>query len=481
MGYYDLRTFLEELDRQGQLIRYTKEILPEPGIRNVARASGRMGEGSPAVLIENIKGYKGKTVVTNVHGSWPNHAIMLGMDKNATTREQFFEFASRLDGDCNNGQIEWFKGDPPCQEIKITKDINLYEIMPIYRCNAYDGGLYLTKASVITKDPDDPDNFDKVNVSTNRVQFHGPDTMGIQLLPFHDGAVQFKAAERKGKPLPVAICIGNDPLISLMASAPLKYDQSEYKFAAAIGQRPVILTKALTCDLPIPAYTEYVIEGEMLPFERHPEGPFGEFPGSYSGIRNQVRIKVKAVTCRKNAIYEGLPSGLVWGEHEYLIGLNTCVPLYQQLKETMPEVTCVNALYQHGLTVVVSTANKFGGYAKSVAMKVASTPHGISYAKNIILVDADVDVFDHLQVMWALSARVRPAKDVIVINNTPGFSLDPSSEPPGMGGKLIIDATTPVAPDEVMRETRPVTGPKDNAKYVQELIDIFAATKKSKS
>lgn len=472
MSYFDLRTFLDELKRQGQYITYTQPILPED-LRQIGRASGRMGDNAPAVMVENVIGYNNKRVALNVHGSWPNHAIMLGMDKSATARQQFFEFAKRLDNG-KNGEITWFEGDAPCREVVITENINIYEQICNYRCNIYDGGMYLTKASVVTMDLEDPENLDKVNVSTNRIQFMGPDTLGIQLLPFHDGARQFKAAERMGKPLPVSICLGVNPLISLMASAPLEYDNSEYKFAAAIGGQPIALTKSLFSDIPISPYSEYVIEGEMLPGIRTPEGPFGEFPGSYSGTRNQVMIKVKAITHRENPIYESLYSGLPWAEHEYLIGLNTSVPLYRQLKPSFPEVTCVNALFQHGLSVIVAVDNRFGGFAKSVAMRVASTPHGISYAKNIILVDGNVDPFNHLEVMWAMSCRVRPAKDVIVINNTPGFTLDPCSEPPGMGAKLIIDATTPAPPEEVLRETRQVEPIPGNDEYVCLLAQLHS-------
>jgi UbiD family decarboxylase len=138
----------------------------------------------------------------------------------------------------------------------------------------------------------------------------------------------------------------------------------------------------------------------------------------------------------------------------------------------MPEVTAVNAIFNHGLTVIVATGNRFGGYAKSVAFRLASTPHGISYAKNIILVDPDVNPFDFTEVMTAMSTRVRADKDVVVIPNTPGMPLDPASEPPGMGNKLIIDATTPAPPDRLLREIRMVDA-VPQAKKAEELIRRF--------
>ena len=205
---------------------------------------------------------------------------------------------------------------------------------------------------------------------------------------------------------------------------------------------------------------------------RVPEGPFGEFPGSYSGVRKQVIVKIKRVTHRTDPIFENLYIGRSWSECDTLLGLNTCIPLYRQIRETMPEVKAVNALYQHGLTVIIAVESRLGGYAKSVAFRAASTPHGISYVKNIILVDGDVDPFDLNQVMWAMSTRIRGAQDVIVVPSTPGMPLDPGSEPPGMGCKVIIDCTTPVPPEPLMRDVKMVDAIEGAAEY-QKIISAL--------
>ncbi|KLU64810.1 phenolic acid decarboxylase subunit C [Desulfosporosinus acididurans] len=127
-------------------------------------------------------------------------------------------------------------------------------------------------------------------------------------------------------------------------------------------------------------------------------------------------------------------------------------PIQAAQKGYFPEVVAVNAMYTHGIGVIVSTKSRLGGYGKAVAMRLLSTPHGMPYSKIVIIVDEFVDPFNLPQVMWALTTRVRPSKDVILIPWAPGMPLDPSSEPAGMHTKLIIDATTPVAPD-VGRET----------------------------
>ena len=470
MAFQSLRDFLEALRINGQLVTVQDDVYPEPDLRAYLRAAADLGNDSPAVVFENIRGYRGYRVAGNIHGSWVNHAILLGMEKNATIREQFY----RVDGlwrDLDKGQLKWVQ-NAPCQEIVVEKNINLYELMPLFRINQNDGGYYLSKACVVSRDPNEPDNLDKENVGIYRVMVQGADTLGMQGLPYHDFARHLKSAEETGASLPVAICIGTPPLLTTMAATPLAYDQSEYKATAALMGEPLEVTKALDSNLTIPACTEYVIEGEVIPRQRFCEGPFGEFPGSYSGVRKQIRIKVNKVTYRRDPIYETLFIGKPWTEHDTLIGLWTSVPLYKQLKAEFPEVKCVNAIYQHGLTIIISSEIRLGGFGKTLAFRLASTPHGMSYGKNIIVVDGDIDPFNLDRVMWALSTRVRADRDVSVITNTPGMPLDPCSEPAGMGSKLIIDATTPTAPDR-MRDITMIADPPASADALSRLRDAW--------
>ncbi|KLU64843.1 phenolic acid decarboxylase subunit C [Desulfosporosinus acididurans] len=195
-----------------------------------------------------------------------------------------------------------------------------------------------------------------------------------------------------------------------------------------------------------------VKERTKLSRERKIEGPFGEFPGSYSGARLQPEVKIHTITHRLNPIFENLYLGIPWTEIDYLMALNTSIPLYRQLKRDFPEVVAVNAMYTHGIGVIISTKCRFGGYGKAVAMRLLSTLHGMPNSKIIIVVDDFVDPFNLPQVMWSLTTRVRPDKDVVIIPNAPGMLLNLSSEPAGMHTKMIIDATTSVVPD-VARET----------------------------
>ena len=365
--YKDLREFLKTLEEEGQLIRVKDEVDPEPDIGAAGRACANMDK-KPAVLFEKVKGYK-YSVVTNVHGSWANHALMMGMPKDTPVKEQFFELNRR-----------WDKFPVPpvivprekalCKENTISENINLFEILPLYRINDQDGGFFLSKACVVTGDPAEPDNLDKQNVGTYRIQVKDIDRIGIQALPFHDIAIQLAKAEEVNEPLPVAIALGNTPLVTFMASTPVNYDQNEYEFVGALQDGvPTEITKADTAEhLYVPAHAEVILEGYIIPRVRTCEGPFGEFPGSYSGARNQCEIKITHITYRTNPIFENLYLGMPWTEIDYLMALNTSVPLYKQLKATMPEVQAVNAMYTHGIGVIISTKVRYGGFGKGVAV-----------------------------------------------------------------------------------------------------------------
>lgn len=444
--YKDLREFLKTLEDEGQLIRVKEEVDPEPDIGAAGRAAANLKNG-PAIWFEKVKGYK-YSVVTNVHGSWQNHALMMGMPKGTPVKEQFNELNRRWDKFPVPPKII-NRDQALCKENVVDKNINLFEILPLYRINEQDGGFFISKASVVTGDPEFPNDLNKLNVGTYRIQVKDIDRIGIQALPFHDIAIQLRKAEEVNEPLPVAIALGNNPLVTFMASTPVAYDQSEYEFVGALQDGiPTEIVKADTAEhLYVPAHAEVVLEGYIIPRIRTIEGPFGEFPGSYSGARLQCEIQITRITHRTNPIFENLYLGMPWTEIDYLMALNTSVPLYKQLKASMPEVVAVNAMYTHGMGTIISTRVRYGGFGKGVAFRLLSTPHGMPYSKIIIIVDEFVDPFNLEQVMWALTTRVRPSEHVSIIHNCAGMPLDPSSIPAGMHDKLIIDATTPVPPE----------------------------------
>ncbi|QJC87292.1 phenolic acid decarboxylase BsdC [Bacillus inaquosorum] len=471
MAYQDFREFLAALEKEGQLLTVNEEVKPEPDLGAAARAASNLGDKSPALLFNNIYGYHNAQIAMNVIGSWPNHAMMLGMPKDTPVKEQFFEFAKRYDQFPMPVKRE---ETAPFHENEITEDINLFDILPLFRINQGDGGYYLDKACVISRDLEDPDNFGKQNVGIYRMQVKGKDRLGIQPVPQHDIAIHLRQAEERGINLPVTIALGCEPVITTAASTPLLYDQSEYEMAGAIQGESYRIVKSKLSDLDVPWGAEVVLEGEIIAGEREYEGPFGEFTGHYSGGRSMPIIKIKRVYHRNNPIFEHLYLGMPWTECDYMIGINTCVPLYQQLKEAYPnEIVAVNAMYTHGLIAIVSTKTRYGGFAKAVGMRALTTPHGLGYCKMVIVVDEDVDPFNLPQVMWALSTKMHPKHDAVIIPDLSVLPLDPGSNPSGITHKMILDATTPVAPETRGHYSQPLDSPLTTKEWEQKLMDLI--------
>ena len=452
-----LRDFLALLDENGQLARWEEEVLPEPDIRNISVAAGRDAMHGPAVLLNNIKGYPGKRVVVGVHGSFTNLALLMGRPKGTSVKELFYEMVNRWGSD--EPLIERVPPNAaPVHTNRVKENINLYELLPLYRINEYDGGFYIDKANVVSRDPSDPDDFGKQNVGIYRIQVQGPDLFSLDAVPSHDMGQHIRIAEREGAELNIAAMIGNHPALAMFAGTPVNYDESEYAYASQMMGAPLQLTQSGN-GLDILANSEMVIEAKMVNKERILEGPFGEFPGTYSGVRRLNVFRVTAVSFRDNPIYESLYIGSKsWTEHDTLLGVNVCATVYNQLKQNFPEIVAVNALYQDGTTAVIAVKNRFAGFAKSVAVRALGSPHGLMFLKNLIMVDADIDPFDLNQVMWSLSNRTR-ADDVIVLPNMPLSDADPSAEVGGKGHRLIIDATSYMPPDTISVNNNLVESP----------------------
>ena len=440
MAFDDLRSFLQALDDHGQLLKISEEVNAEPDLAAAANATGRIGDGAPALWFDNIRGFTDARVAMNTIGSWQNHAISLGLPPNAPVKKQIDEFIRRWD---NFPIAPERRANPAWAQNTVDGDeINLFDILPLFRLNDGDGGFYLDKACVVSRDPLDPDNFGKQNVGIYRMEVKGKRKLGLQPVPMHDIALHLHKAEERGEDLPIAITLGNDPIITLMGATPLKYDQSEYEMAGALRESPYPIATAPLTGFDVPWGSEVILEGVIESRKREIEGPFGEFPGHYSGGRNM-----------------------------------TCVPQYQQLKAEFPEVQAVNAMYTHGLLAIISTKKRYGGFARAVGLRAMTTPHGLGYVKMVIMVDEDVDPFNLPQVMWALSSKVNPAGDLVQLPNMSVLELDPGSSPAGITDKLIIDATTPVAPDNRGHYSQPVVDLPETKAWAEKLTTMLAARK----
>ncbi|MCX4835125.1 non-oxidative hydroxyarylic acid decarboxylases subunit C [Streptomyces sp. NBC_01016] len=473
MPYDDLRSFLGTLEKEGQLLRISDEVLPEPDLAAAANATGRIGENAPALFFDNVKGFTDAQIAMNVHGSWANHALALGLPKNTPVKEQVEEFARRWDAFPVAPER---REDAPWREnTQEGEDVDLFSVLPLFRLNDGDGGFYLDKAAVVSRDPEDPENFGKQNVGIYRIEVLGANRLAIQPVPVHDVAIHLNKAEEVGEDLPIAITLGNDPVMAIVAGMPMAYDQSEFEMAGALRGAPAPIATAPLTGFDVPWGSEVVIEGVIESRKRQIEGPFGEFTGHYSGGRRMPVVRIDRISYRTNPVFESLYLGMPWTECDYLVGPNTCVPLLKQLREAFPEVQAVNAMYTHGLMVIISTKKRYGGFAKAVGMRAMTTPHGLGYVAQVIVVDEDVDPFNLPQVMWAMSAKVNPKEDVVIIPNLSVLELAPASEPAGITSKMIIDATTPVAPDARGNFSTPAKDLPETAEWAKRLQDMIAA------
>ncbi|MBO8197260.1 UbiD family decarboxylase [Streptomyces smyrnaeus] len=473
MAYDDLRSFLETLDKQGQLLHIGEELSPEPDLAAAANAAGRIGDGAPALYFDNVRGFTDARIAMNVHGSWRNHALALGLPAATSVKDQVEEFARRWDAFPVAPER---REDAPWRGNSLTgTDVDLFAVLPLFRLNDGDGGFYLDKAAVVSRDPEDPDNFGKQNVGTYRIQVIGRDRLAFQPVPMHDVAQHLRKAEERDEDLPIAITLGNDPVMSIVAGMPMAYDRSEYEMAGALRGAPAPIATAPHTGFDVPWGSEVVIEGVIEGRKRQLEGPFGEFTGHYSGGRRMPVIRVERISYRDDPVFESLYLGMPWTEVDYLVGPNTCVPLLKQLRAEFPEVRAVNAMYTHGLAVIISTAKRYGGFAKAVGLRALTTPHGLGYVSQVIVVDEDVDPFDLPQVMWAMSAKVNPADDVVVIPNLSVVELAPAASPAGITSKMLTDATTPVAPDNRGNFSTPAKDLPETEEWVGRLKSLLAA------
>ncbi|MFF7331735.1 non-oxidative hydroxyarylic acid decarboxylases subunit C [Streptomyces sp. NPDC008150] len=473
MAYDDLRSFLATLEKEGQLLRIAEEVLPEPDLAAAANATGRIGENAPALYFDRVAGFTDARIAMNVHGSWANHALALGLPKNTPVKEQVETFAARWDAFPVAPER---REDAPWREnTQEGADVDLFSVLPLFRLNDGDGGFYLDKAAVVSRDPEDPDDFGKQNVGTYRIQVIGANQLAFQPVPMHDIAQHLLKAEEKGEDLPIAITLGNDPVITVVAGMPMAYDQSEYEMAGALRGAPAPIATAPLTGFDVPWGSEVVIEGVIESRKRQIEGPFGEFTGHYSGGRRMPVIRVDRVSHRTDPVFESLYLGMPWTEVDYLVGPNTCVPLLKQLRAEFPEVQAVNAMYTHGLMVIISTAKRYGGFAKAVGMRAMTTPHGLGYVAQVVLVDEDVDPFNLPQVLWSMSAKVNPKDDVVIIPNLSVLELAPAAQPAGITSKMIIDATTPVSPDVRGNFSTPAKDLPETKEWAAKLQKLMAS------
>ena len=343
----------------------------------------------------------------------------------------------------------------PCQEVVLTGDDIDLGRLPIQTCWPGEPAPLITWPLIVTQGPNPKgDKQDAFNLGIYRLQVTGKNTTLMRWLKHRGGAQHHQRWKGAGKrePLPAAVVIGADPGTILAAVTPVPDTLSEYQFAGLLRGKKVELVACKTVPLKVPAEAEIVLEGHVSLDDYGDEGPYGDHTGYYNSVEKFPVFTISAITMRKKPIYLSTFTGRPPDEPSVLgEALNEVfIPLFQQ---QFPEVVDF-WLPPEGCSyriAVVSMKKAYAGHAKRVMMGVWSYLRQFMYTKWVIVVDADIDARDWKQVMWALSTRMDPARDITVIENTPIDYLDFASPVSGLGSKIGLDATDKF-PGETHRE-----------------------------
>jgi 2,5-furandicarboxylate decarboxylase 1 len=340
-------------------------------------------------------------------------------------------------------------GTAACQQVVHGHGTGQVDLgaLPIPTHSEHDDGPYITAGLVIARNP----RTGRQNVSINRLQVHGPDRLGILMLPRHLHSF-YQAAEAEGDALDVAIVIGVDPLTALASQAICPIDQDELEIAGALHGRPLPVAKCLSNEVRVPADAEIVIEGRLLPRVREAEGPFGEFPKYYSAREEREVIQIDAVTTRRDPLFHTIVPAEM--EHLLLGSIPREATLLAHLQRSFPNVTdvhlSVGGVARYHLYVQMRKTRE--GQPKNVMLGAFAGHYDV---KQVIVVDEDVNVHDPVEVEWAVATRFQAGRGLVVIEGAQGSALDPSTtlgfddnKPPvnwqGYGDKMGLDATKPL-------------------------------------
>lgn len=453
----DLRGFLQLLEQRGQLRRIQALVHPDLEIAEIANRM--LQRGGPALLFENVKGSP-YPVAVNLLGTEERVCWAMNMEKPIELETlgkklallqqpkppkkiaQAVEFGKLLfDVLKAKPGRDFF---PPCQQVVITgDDLNLEQI-PMIRPYPGDAGKIITLGLVITKDCE----TGTPNVGVYRLQLQSRNTMTVHWLSVRGGARHLRKAAERGQKLEIAIALGVDPLIIMAAATPIPVDLSEWLFAGLYGGSGIPLAQCKTVDLQVPATSEMVLEGTITPGEMLPDGPFGDHIGYYGGVEDSPLIRFHCLTHRQDPIYLTTFSGRPPKEEALIaIALNRIYTpiLRQQVPEIVDFFLPMEALSYK--MAIISIDKAYPGQARRAALAFWSALPQFTYTKFVVVVDQSINIRDPRQVVWAISSKVDPVRDVFILPRTPFDTLDFASEKLGLGGRMGIDATTKMPPE----------------------------------
>ncbi|HBB53197.1 MAG TPA: 4-hydroxy-3-polyprenylbenzoate decarboxylase [Legionellales bacterium] len=481
MQYDDLRDFLDQLEKRELLKRIDYPI--SPNLEMTAVSHRVLQEQGPALLFTNpsLK----MPVLTNLFGTVERVALGMGAENIQALRELGELLAFLKEPEPPKGFKDALEKFPlikhayhmapkvvsraPCQEIVYEHDaVDLYQI-PIQTCWPKDAAPLITWGLVTTKNP----KTQRQNMGIYRQQLLNKNQLIMRWLAHRGGALDYLAWQQAhpGERFPIAVTIGADPATILAAVTPVPDSLSEYAFAGLLRGKRTQLVNCIGSDLQVPASAEIILEGYLEPGLEAPEGPYGDHTGYYNEVQSFPVFTVERITHRKNPIYHSTYTGRPPDEPAILgVALNEVfVPLLQkQFPEIvdfyLPPEGCSYRL------AVVTIKKQYPGHAKRVMFAVWSFLRQFMYTKFVIVCDDDIDARNWQDVIWAMTTRMDPVRDTLLIENTPIDYLDFASPQSGLGGKMGMDATSKW-PGETTREWGEVIQPDEDV--VQKINEIW--------
>jgi 4-hydroxy-3-polyprenylbenzoate decarboxylase len=467
LRYADLREFVAQLEAQGDLKRIKTEVSPRLEMTEICDRVLRAG--GPALLFERPAGHD-IPVLANLFGTVRRVAAAMGVQDASALREVGKMLAFLREPEPPKGLRDlWEKfplwkqllnmppktlSDAPSQEIIFEgKDVDLARL-PVQTCWPQDAGPLITWGLTVTRGPAKV----RQNLGIYRQQVIGRNKVIMRWLAHRGGALDFRDhLDSSKEPFPVAVALGADPATMLAAVTPVPDTLSEYQFAGLLRGARTELVKCLGSDLEVPATAEIVLEGVINASDTAEEGPHGDHTGYYNEVERFPVMTVQRITMRRSPLYHSTYTGKPPDEPAILgLALNEIfVPL---LVKQFPEIVDFY-LPPEGCSyrlALVSMKKQYPGHAKRVMFGIWSYLRQFMYTKFIVVCDDDVDVRDWKEVVWALTTRADPARDTVVVENTPIDYLDFASPVAGLGSKMGIDATNKWPGETARRWGRPI-------------------------
>jgi len=486
MAYNSLRDFIQKLEKDGDLIRVSEPVSNHLEITEIQTRI--IKNQAPAVIFENVISKDGKKydipVVSNLFSTIDRIKTGLNTDnlrelgemlaflRQPTPPNSIKEAFDMLPKFRNTLSMKpKIVSKAPVQEVLLTGDEVDLTKFPIQYCWDGEPAPLITWGLVVTK----PYGEGNYNIAVYRMQVVNKNTVIMRWLQHRGGARHFLEWKRAGeKKMPIAVAIGADPATMIAAVTPVPETISEYEYSGLLRGQKLELVNCKTVPMKVPANAEIVLEGYVSTEETMKEGPYGDHTGYYNSVEEFPVFNISAITHRKNPLYMTTHMGRPIDEPSVLgMALNEMfVPLIkQQFPEIvdfwLPPEACSYRI------AVVSIKKDFPAHAKRIMMGVWSYLRQFMYTKFVIIVDDDIDVRNWSDVIWAVSTRVDPARDMLIVENTPIDYLDFASPKSGLGSKVGIDATNKSYPEVERTWGTPIKMREDIVAMVNEKWDKF--------